>query len=685
MPEKIIVDHKLDSGLMGKLETELGHFKSAQDFLKSEFTQSNEQLRSALEEGAVVVAERIRAIVQSETFMTVVMGEVIDRESLSDEVLQHLAAAKQLLSSIGVKRADEIQVPEAGTLHDGLRFGGVIGAALEAVGIMSTNDIARATSVRTLDTPFTATEAASHEEASRETEIDDEALESVPVLLKISKNAVRINDGQIIKFAQKSGPYQEYGRARRRALERLVMLEEGEELSYNELADYLHEYPEIDEEAIASPNFYNVRNWLTAISVDDNPLIVHNGKRGVASRYSLNPLFSITIVSEYTYSNLANIIELQEETSTEPQELDVLIPRGSAFVIHGALAYLHRTGKLHDDFPEYPEDDIDAVVLSEQIEFSTGRGELLSEDELRARRQTAFAQLSKLMESDDLLRVIDIIEENDSRYLLVNFLSQLTRQQQEHLKALFAAQLVINTTHQKTQPYAGRFDPAIYEVSAYGATGDLLTEQVIGLGGTQITTAPNTDFLPRMRRAADDEAADKLRAQKSSGALVEMPNKEFNTQESQQENTPTELKDEATVVLNQTEDEHMERTLEVKDGRSKSQQRFFEAGKAYLDTQVIAKIIEHRVPEHMSRQALESYFSFMKVRKFVSAKENGLIKGDTEEDGLTYEDIFILALYGNRQLQGKMQVKSFKEVLNDLRTYFYTELNLATEASADNR
>jgi hypothetical protein len=299
------------------------------------------------------------------------------------------------------------------------------------------------------------------------------------------------------------------------------------------------------------------------------------------------------------------------------------------------------------------------------------RLEHMDEEGLRAFRGEAFEELSVLIESDDLLRVIDLIDEDDSRYQLVEFLSQLTTEQQETLKNLFKAQLITGTHHEKMAPYKGRLELHSQETHLVGDDGELYHTQSLSFTGEPISRVVRVDLMPVYIKASQEETAESLAAKEAALTAERNVGSIDITDNSHEELVATSIDVLPVELENDNEDlDDLVIDLRTETQRTKSQQRFFDAGVSYLDTQVIGKIVENNLYEGMSRHALQQFFSFMQVRKFVSAKENGQIKA-SKEDGVSFDDLFILALCGNKQLKSKMDVNSFKVVIDDLRTYFF--------------
>ncbi len=272
-----------------------------------------------------------------------------------------------------------------------------------------------------------------------ERRISPEPGERPPKSFEITYTGGAIQVGKGGKYIKTSSARYEgqndYGDVRIKTLELLISA--GREVPIQEIQDKVLKAEFGDKIQTLSSAMAQVRSWLPSITYRRQPIFVHNGKRGPASAYSIQPDFAglkfvkkeVTEQPSHEPGQTPAVIEVKENVQdTEAGPVEVLsdpslfpLNRYETYIVAESLA-LNNEILVSLGIEPIPEKLVDALrgkIGTREIAL----GEAMYGSDIKETRRKLFEKLRNFFGDEDLvLRAIGEMSEKDERYGLFQHL-----------------------------------------------------------------------------------------------------------------------------------------------------------------------------------------------------------------------------------------------------------------------
>lgn len=282
-----------------------------------------------------------------------------------------------------------------------------------------------------------------------------EEAETPKQAIKITRrgNGIMIGaGGKLIRLSgARSNAHRDYSEERAAVLKTLVQAQ-GKQLSANELWDTTFPGTPFDRITLAQ-----VKRWLDSITYRRKPVVVHNGKRGNASRYGITD-FDITYTEESVVraSSLNPAAVEADITVGSTKENELLPVAASTPLLSGPhVPSKHREKKVQAEQLrcKFPLDLLESSMIASFLYVNRNVFESLSippideaisnnlnnhttqeqyviamqqYGDIQTLRSVALAKIEKFFEDDDLvLDTLELMSDRDHRYPLFTYLMDI--------------------------------------------------------------------------------------------------------------------------------------------------------------------------------------------------------------------------------------------------------------------
>ncbi len=453
-----------------------------------------------------------------------------------------------------------------------------------------------------------------------------------PVKLTIleNKNGKFLGVGKKrIPFTNAHATYQtDYTNVRERAL-RFFVAHQDESLAPYDVWEGIGDGTPFDRNVMTQ-----IRKWLTEITFNRNPIVIHNHGRKFNSRYTTNPAFALEIEdkkfeNQQSFEDMPVYASLETSLDLETSSLDEEITLARELLAKNRLIFSHREAavlieffKLHGPYLEQKNialpngEKFDAITkISAQRDLEKGKQRDTGEEAILAERSKTIRSFHAVFQSEELFdEMISSIDADDVRYPLLEYLMDINTDENWAVidEILGGRQGVIIT----------------YD-------GDKKVRDIVGVTDIFVDEAGRTVTISTSADARSDDSAI------SSEALVTHDVQEEETQ------TPEFLAD--THVGNEL-DSTPESKLSKKQKLPKSLQEFFdEIIEVYRGTSNAAdQAVSLPSLSKMGTQQIRSFFPWINIRTIREACESKIVRNPEQYNGqtlLSIEEIIRIGLW----------------------------------------
>ena len=281
--------------------------------------------------------------------------------------------------------------------------------------------------------------------ARQETKTDSK----IEIQLTYSDGAIGIGkNGKFVRTSNKSNESQhDYGPERVKALEVLINNYSGDEIRISELWKSA-----FGDQVFNRHVMTQIRKWFEKLTYRQQPLIIHNGKRGIASAYSINNRFDLRLVKqeviEKQQEEIADISSLAQfnEEDFSPEETEALRPSSffplSRYEASVLATFLDMNNEILEKvgIPRISEEVVERLrnkVTTREMKLY----ERVKGTDIKSTRESVITAIATFFKDESkVLKAIGHMSEEDDRYGLFEYLFQIDGEERwrlfEQLKSI---------------------------------------------------------------------------------------------------------------------------------------------------------------------------------------------------------------------------------------------------------
>jgi hypothetical protein len=456
---------------------------------------------------------------------------------------------------------------------------------------------------------------------------------------------------------------------------RVLVTSESGSLGANELWDKA--FPGLPYDRLAMKSF---RTWMVKLTYRKQPIIEHNGHRGLSSKYTIDPQrFDVTLKTTEVVSRKSNIpttIAQPPSRQIAPlltDEQAAIVPKDSTENKIAKLAenqYKKEYAELEEQLRTFPLtipecnaiaalidmykevlDDLGVQVIPTQI-VETLRIKTSSDlvqaaislikpnATIKDLRRIAVEKIEALFKEEEAIyTAIDSISRDDDRYLFFTYLCEFEDQDRQKIfRTLLDAERI--TT--------GKFEPRTGRPSGFTTKILLPDGKKIIVGETKPNNGNDSD-------SSDSDVLESSAPEQSEIIVVAGEEENVSDLEMEGSSLRSKVSDLAAIAVETTAVLSDKVESEARQEFEKSFRNDVKKWLEIIDSNNLGGKLAFTIGNTFSSQGYS--FPYNQISKVVSAKESGLI--DRNSEGFTVRDILIFnALYSSRQTKAAMAVSN---------------------------